>query len=180
MIINQFKLHLRFIRNRLQNLLTFRRNVHYTSHVHLFSDISRDIEVGEFSYIGSGATIPPYVFVGNYTMLATQVSIVGGDHCFDVVGTPIVYSGREESTPTRIGNDVWIGHRCIIMAGCKIGDGAIIAAGSVVTRDVGACEIHGGIPASKIKDRFNNDEKLRHLDILKNQTFSRSTSSKSK
>lgn len=54
-----------------------------------------------------------------------------------------------------IGNDVWIGTGAIIMAGVKIGDGAVIAAGSVVTKDVEPYSIVGGIPAKKIKMRFN-------------------------
>jgi acetyltransferase-like isoleucine patch superfamily enzyme len=62
-----------------------------------------------------------------------------------------------------IGNDVWIGQRCMILAGANIGDGCIIAAGSVVTRgDYPAYSVIGGVPARVVKVRFNGDtvEKL--------------------
>lgn len=58
---------------------------------------------------------------------------------------------------TVIGNDVWIGEKSIILPGVEIGDGAIIAAGSVVTKNVEPYSIVGGIPAKLIKYRFNKD-----------------------
>lgn len=57
---------------------------------------------------------------------------------------------------TVIGNDVWIGYDALIMAGVKIGDGAVIAARAVVTRDVGPYEIVGGNPARPIRKRFDD------------------------
>lgn len=64
-----------------------------------------------------------------------------------------------------IGNDVWIGIRCIIMDGVSIGDGAVVAAGSVVTKDVAPYAIVGGVPAKVIRFRFNDSviEKLLQL-----------------
>ena len=58
---------------------------------------------------------------------------------------------------TIIGNDVWIGRESIIMPGVKIGDGAIIAAYSVVTKDVEPYSLVGGNPAKFIKKRFDNE-----------------------
>jgi virginiamycin A acetyltransferase len=57
---------------------------------------------------------------------------------------------------TVIGNDVWIGYEAVIMAGVKIGDGAIIASKSVVTKDVPAYAIAGGNPAKVIRQRFDD------------------------
>jgi phosphonate metabolism protein (transferase hexapeptide repeat family) len=54
-----------------------------------------------------------------------------------------------------IGNDVWIGHAVIVMPGVKVGDGAVLAAGAVVTRDVAPYTIVGGVPARPIRERFN-------------------------
>ena len=56
-----------------------------------------------------------------------------------------------------IGNDVWIGYEAVIFAGVKIGDGAIIGARSVVTKDVPSYTIVGGIPAKSIRKRFSDD-----------------------
>ena len=55
-----------------------------------------------------------------------------------------------------IGNDVWIGYEAVIMAGVDIGDGAIIGARAVVTKDVSPYTIFGGIPARKIRSRFDD------------------------
>ena len=69
---------------------------------------------------------------------------------------------------TIIGNDVWIGHGVIVVGPVEIGNGSIIAAGSVLTKDVPPCEIWGGVPAKKIKDRFaSEEEKKLHLDAIR-------------
>ena len=65
-----------------------------------------------------------------------------------------------------IGNDVWIGYKAIILAGVKIGDGAIIGAGALVTKDVLAYSIIGGVPAKIIRKRFSEDI-INELEILK-------------
>lgn len=65
-----------------------------------------------------------------------------------------------------IGNDVWIGYEAVIMAGVHIGDGAIIAARAVVTKDVPAYTIVGGVPAKKIRKRFTAEE-IERLQKLK-------------
>jgi acetyltransferase-like isoleucine patch superfamily enzyme len=68
---------------------------------------------------------------------------------------------------TVIGDDVWVGYGSIIMSGVTINDGAIIAAGSVVTKDVEAYSIYGGCPARKIKDRFETEaDRVRHIGLL--------------
>lgn len=62
---------------------------------------------------------------------------------------------------TVLGNDVWLGRNTVVMPGVKIGDGAIVAAESVVTRDIPACTVAGGNPARVIRARF--DEELTAL-----------------
>ena len=61
---------------------------------------------------------------------------------------------RDNKGDIRIGNDVWIGYEAVIMAGVSIGDGAIIGARAVVTRDVPPYTITGGVPAKAIRKRF--------------------------
>lgn len=95
--------------------------------------ISKDFKAGAYSYVGPYSTIYPKVTIGKYTMLANDVHVLGGDHRFDIVGTPIIFSGRGELRETIIGDDVWIGAHTIIMSGVHIGNGAIIAAGSVIS-----------------------------------------------
>lgn len=131
------------------------------------SSISRDLVAGAYSWVGPKSLIYPKVQIGRFTMLASEVTIVGGDHNYRAVEIPIVFAGRDELKSTIIGDDVWVGTRSIIMAGVHIGNGAIVAAGSVVTRDVEPYSIVGGVPAKKIKMRFSEDEIERHEMMLK-------------
>ena len=130
----------------------------------------KDVSFGHHVQFGSNCMIQCDIEFGNYVLSASNVSFVGkDDHLFDKVGTTIWNSGRGDSYKTYIGNDVWIGHGAIIMGGVKIGDGAIVAAGAVVTKDVPPCTIVGGNPAKVIKNRFSTEEeKEKHLRILKN------------
>ena len=66
--------------------------------------------------------------------------------------------------PVVIGNDVWIGSNVVILQGCKVGDGAVVAAGAVVTHNVEPYTVVGGVPAKKIKDRFTSDLKKKLQD----------------
>lgn len=131
------------------------------------ASISKDFCAGAYSYVGSHSTICPKVTIGNFTMLAHDVMILGGDHNYKIAGIPTVFAGRDVTRPTKIGDDVWVGAGSIIMAGVTIGDGAIIAAGSVVTKDVEAYCIYGGTPAKKIKKRFSDEERQKHIAMLK-------------
>ena len=131
------------------------------------SRISRDLRADRYSYIGPNCVIYKNVTIGAYTMLANNVCIMGGDHLYNKVGTPIIFSGRDVVRQTTIGRDCWIGAHSIIMCGVNIGEGSIVAAGSVVTKDVEPFSIYGGVPAKKIKDRFENkDDITRHCAAL--------------
>jgi acetyltransferase-like isoleucine patch superfamily enzyme len=143
-------------------------NVHPTAYIALGSYISRDLVAAEYSYIGLGALIGPQVSIGAYTMLGPGVMCVGQDHRFDLPGVPAIFAGRPQMKSTRIGRDAWIGARCIILSGVVIGDGAIVAAGSVVSHDVPPCEVHGGVPNRKLRDRFSDSAaRESHLAFLR-------------
>jgi acetyltransferase-like isoleucine patch superfamily enzyme len=132
------------------------------------SSICKDLYAEEYSYIGNNCLVYPNVRIGAYTMLANNVSIIGGDHQYRRAGVPIIFSSRAETKETVIGKDVWIGAYSIIMAGIVIGDGTIIAAGSVVTKNLDPYSIYGGNPAKKIKDRFETEtEKNIHIAMLR-------------
>jgi acetyltransferase-like isoleucine patch superfamily enzyme len=80
---------------------------------------------------------------------------------------PVIFSGRPVPKHTVIEDDAWIGFGAIIMAGVRIGRGAIIGAGSVVTKSVPPYEIHAGVPAHKIGERFSVEtDRLRHDGML--------------
>lgn len=106
--------------------------------------------------------------MGDWVMLASRVSIVGGDHEFRIAGVPIIWSGRGEEKQVIIEDDVWICHGVTIMNGVKIGRGAIVAAGAVVTRDVPPYSIVGGNPAKLIAERFDQERQRKHELALVN------------
>jgi len=133
-------------------------------------------KVGSYTYISSA-----YVGnsdVGSFCCIAPGAKIGGlGLHPTHMISIhPAFYSlhaqsGRtfakkncfDESKRTYIGNDVWIGANVIILDGIKVGDGAIIAAGAVVTEDVPDYAIVGGVPAKIIRFRFDDGD----IDLLK-------------
>ena len=123
--------------------------------------------VGNFSFIGPKCWLAvDDLKIGNWVMLAGQVSIVGGDHRHDVVGIPTVQANRGISKPVVIEDDVWVGHRATIMHGVTLGEGSIVAAGSLVTKDVPPFTIVGGCPATKIKMRFSSADIAKHRAAL--------------
>lgn len=124
------------------------------------------VSIGYKSFIGPRCWLASKVEIGNFVMIAARVAIVGGDHRFDVVGIPSIEAGRSENKPVKIHDDVWIGHGAIIMHGVTIGEGAVVAAGAVVTKDVDSYSIVAGVPASKIKMRFNEDDIIKHQKAL--------------
>lgn len=146
--------------------------VHPTFNIGGSCNLSADLIAGEYSYIGAGSVIYPGVSIGKYSMLAPNVQIIGGDHRFDKVGVPIIFSGREELRKTFIGRDVWIGSNSIIMTGVKIGDGCIVAAGSVVTKNIKPFSIVGGVPAKFLKPRFEDFSQIKnHILMLDGETL---------
>ncbi len=112
------------------------------------------VSVGDNVYIGQNSYLDGDISIGNNVMLASYVSIVGGDHRYDVPGVPIRDTGREHWKPTHIEEDVWIGHGTIIMNGVSIGKGSVVGAGSIVTKDIPANSIAFGSPAKVVRHRL--------------------------
>jgi len=113
-------------------------------------------------HIGPGTWIGQYnnlragggdIRIGRDCLISQFCTIVASNHAH-VRGTPIQ---AQSADPTRhsviIGDDVWLGSGCAVMPGVAIGDGAIIGANAVVTRDVPPNEIWAGIPARRIGER---------------------------
>lgn len=140
------------------------------------SEVGPNVELGDYSYISGPRSYVEDAIIGKYCSIARQVTIGVSGHNYNWVTTsPIITSTQYSiiksniSEPQRerpiIGNDVWIGMNVIIMRGIKIGDGAVVAAGSVVTKDVVPYSIVGGNPARHIKYRFSPEVIERLLDI---------------
>lgn len=130
------------------------------------SEVGADVVLGDFSYISGPRCYIESARIGKFCSVARQVVIGPGDHGLSTVTThpfPLspAYGGLArlalslpQKAPPVIGNDVWIGMNAIIMRGVTIGDGAIVAASSVVTHDVEPYTIVGGAPARPLKRRF--------------------------
>jgi len=113
-----------------------------------------EIEIGDNSGIGKRCRIPSNIKIGRNVMMAEEVIILNQNHQFKDASVPLNMQGYQVKTQLEIGDDVWVGTRVIILPQVRrIGSGAIIGAGSVVTRDVDAMAIVAGNPARLIKKR---------------------------
>ena len=120
---------------------------------------SAKVSLGSRSGIGINARINGRCVIGDDVMMGTGCVIITRNHRHDRTDIPMMDQGFEEERPVFIGNDVWLGDRVIILPGVHIGDGCIIGAGSVVTRDIPPYSVAAGIPAKVIKDRKNAEER---------------------
>lgn len=112
------------------------------------------IRIGSGSGIGTNAQVRGPLTIGDNVMMAPGVTILTTNHRFDRTDIPMIEQGHV-SAPVSIGNDVWIGQRAMIMPGVHIGNGCIVAAGAVVTKDVPDFAVVGGVPARILKYRNN-------------------------
>jgi phosphonate metabolism protein (transferase hexapeptide repeat family) len=139
---------------------------------HIFiNTIINNSTISSYSYIGRNSMVQNAT-VGKFCSIAKEVNIGLGSHPLDMFSTSQLFYrsdnafkmnlvkkniGFIEYKPIQIGHDVWIGTRAIIMDGVSIGHGSVIAANSVVTKDVPPYAIVGGVPARIIRYRFTED-----------------------
>ena len=147
--------------------------------------ISYDLDVrgNKNIYIGSNCQIGPHslfwstrakIIIEDYVLMGPGITIITGDHRTDIVGKHIIEVGDDEKLPINdadviIKSGAWIASNVTILKGVTVGEGAVIAAGAVVTRDVEPYSVYGGIPAKKIKNRFPEKEKQRHINELRSK-----------
>lgn len=112
------------------------------------------ISIGSGSGLGVNCMVHGPLSIGDNVMMGPDVVILTHTHNIDRSDIPMGKQGSRIAKVT-IGNDVWIGMRSIIMPGVNIGNGAVIGAGAVVTKDVPDYAIVGGVPAKVIKYRGN-------------------------
>lgn len=143
----------------------------------LFSQTLRDllrrhhgVVVGRYSYgdVLRPGLLPPGTVVGNYCSVGMDLIVRRRDHPIERLSqSPLFYNSAlglvrrdtiplDRDNPLSIGHDVWIGDRVTILSGCRaIGNGAVLAAGAVVTRDVAPYSVVGGVPAREIRRRHD-------------------------
>lgn len=121
-----------------------------------------EVRIGDNARIGIGSTVIGPVSIGNNVIIAQHVLISGLNHRYQDVTIPICFQGVE-TKPVIIQDEAWIGGNVVVLAGISIGKHAVVAAGSVVTRDVEPFTLVAGNPARVIKRRnvyTNNWERL--------------------
>ncbi|PKM57898.1 MAG: acetyltransferase [Firmicutes bacterium HGW-Firmicutes-3] len=111
------------------------------------------ISIGDRSGIGLNARIQGPLTIGKYVMMGPDVIIYTRNHDIQNISVPMIEGGETPPKAVVIEDDVWIGARAIILPGVRIGQGAVIGAGAVVTKDVGNYAIVGGVPAKIIGNR---------------------------
>lgn len=146
-------------------------NLGYKVWIRKYCKINRGVSIGSFTFINEYTLVDSNTkSIGKFCSISHNVKIGMGPHPISYFSTsPIFYSKvrgyvDEEKYDefrdkgyTVIGNDVFIGCNVVILAGVSVGDGAVIAAGSIVVKDVPPYAIVGGNPAKIIKYRFDDD-----------------------
>ncbi|PXW92007.1 maltose O-acetyltransferase [Streptohalobacillus salinus] len=115
--------------------------------------ISRNISIGNCSGIGEKSEVLGTCKIGDNVLMGPECIIYTKNHNYMAKDELIINQGVTDEMPVTIGNDVWTGRRVIILPGVTIGNGAVIAAGSVVTKDVPPYTLVGGNPSIIIKER---------------------------
>jgi acetyltransferase-like isoleucine patch superfamily enzyme len=144
----------------------------FSSKVYLAQGVNLgNTSLGDYTRIRQLSTLH-HVDVGKYCSISRNVRIGLGRHPLNLISTNSIFYSQnktairtdwinkinfEEHKPTKIGHDVWIGEFVTVIGGVNIGDGAVIATKSVVTKDVPPYAIVGGIPAKVLKYRFDEE-----------------------
>lgn len=134
----------------------------------------KNVVVGNNVAIGKNCTFMcslAEIIIGDNVMFAPNVTCITGGHRYDVVGKYMKEITESEKLPEHdreiiFEGDNWIGANAIILKGVTVGEGAIIGAGAVVTKDVPPYSIVGGNPAKVIKMRFTESEIINHKKKL--------------
>jgi acetyltransferase-like isoleucine patch superfamily enzyme len=142
-----------FHKVKIGNNCTIEKNVSFR-YEGFYSD-GFAIDIGDKTFIGQNCefNIAEKITFGYYCAIASGCKFIDHNHGFESRNS---YIGEQTpvNAPIIIGDDVWLGVNVVVLKGVEIGRGAIVAAGSVVTKSIAPYEIWGGMPAKKISDRM--------------------------
>ena len=139
---------------RLRKKLTTGNNIAFGPRATLM--IPEFFIIGDDFSCGCDFFVQTNVSVGDECLISSDVSFVGNDHYLDHEDMSAYWSGRKKSSTVTLEGNNFIGYRSTIIGDVTIGEGAVVAAGSVVVRDVKPFSVVGGVPAKHIKYRFKS------------------------
>lgn len=174
------RLRTKFLLAGKSDYLSYGKDVHIGAGTRLWAPTS--LKIGDYVYIGKQVHIEADCEIGNFVLIANRVAIVGRhDHDFRAVGFPVRFapwigSNRFASNHRHgvalIEDDVWLGYGATVLTGVRIGRGAIIGAGTLVTKDVDPYAIVLGVPARAVGKRFSSTEQIkRHENMIQTGQF---------
>ena len=140
------RLFLQLLGSKIGKQITFYPGIKLSPGLNLSLGDHVDLAWGVLITSGGGVEIGDRTLVGYGTKILSTNHVIPENH-------GKIFSAGHKKEKVTIGKDVWIGANCVIVAGIKVGDGAVIAAGSVVTKDVSPFTIVGGVPAKLIRNR---------------------------
>lgn len=152
-----------------RKILRHGRDLHIGARTRLWAP--RHIVLGDCVYIGKDVHIEANCRIGDFCLFANRVAIIGRhDHDFTAVGFPMRFApwlaskrfpNRHATDEAVIEDDVWLGYGAIVLTGVTIGRGSVIAAGSVVAKDIPPYSIAAGTPARVVGRRFPSEDSIK-------------------
>jgi acetyltransferase-like isoleucine patch superfamily enzyme len=127
------------------------------------------IEIGNNVFINRNAYIAGKIAIEDNVMIGPNVTIINGsgNHIFRIVGQHINQQGREQDVkPIMIAKDSWIAANVVIIKGAGVGEGSVIGAGSIVTKEMPPYCVCLGNPCKPVKYRYTDEELRQHLILL--------------
>ena len=113
---------------------------------------AKNVKIGKNCRINENVFIQG-AYIGDNVLIAPNCSLLSTSHIHADKNIPIVYQGETTPSPSVIHDGVWLGRNVVVLPGICIGEGSIIAAGAIVTKDVDPFSVYGGVPAKLIKKR---------------------------
>ena len=159
----------RFIRNFITKIFHSRASLGKDTFISISSTIDKSSKLGDYIYVAKRVIISNSS-IGNYSSIGPDVKIGLGEHDYRAISTSMRITINKPDLlkgECVIGKDVWIGAGAVILRGVKVGNGAVIGANAVVTKDVDSFSIVGGVPAKLIKYRFNKEK----IDLIKDSKW---------
>ncbi|MEI8067722.1 MAG: CatB-related O-acetyltransferase [Candidatus Shapirobacteria bacterium] len=163
----------------------FQPKLKKNSTIYGFTTFGPNVEIGEYSYLHSPIRLEN-VKIGKFCSIAQNFATISHRHKYEnffnykfnnEFNSPFVskyYKDPKEvniTKPIKIGNDVYIGYNVTVIGGVTIGDGSIIAAASLVNKNVPPHTIYGGIPAKFIKNKIIKNKNIKNFDFNQKNYF---------